>query len=121
MSPPNDFISILADLDDGNVVNNLTEQLRRITLGVLDTKKSGSVTLKVDVRNEGRTLVVKASVSAKVPQPETESTTFFADDKGYLSKDNPKQQPLKGMPAKDPVPLPLRSIDNKSKAAGGEE
>lgn len=116
MTGPNDFVTILADLDDGNIANHLTEQLRRITLAVLETKKSGAVTLKIDVKNEGRVLVLKASVSAKVPQPDTESTMFFADKDGYLRKDDPAQVPLKGVPQK--APAPLRSIEKPAPAAG---
>lgn len=105
MSTPNDFVSILTDLDDGNVVYNLTEQLRRITLAVLDTKKQGALTLKIDLWNEGRILIVKSTVTAKVPQPATESTSFYADEKGYLRKDDPLQVPLRGVSTAPPAPL----------------
>jgi hypothetical protein len=115
MSAPNDFVSILADLDEGNVSNHLTEQLRRVTLAVLDTGKDGDVTLKIKVTKEARMLLLKALVTMKVPQADTEATLFFADKQGYLQKDDPLQVPLKGVTPKSPTPL--RSVETTGKEA----
>jgi hypothetical protein len=109
MSTPNDFVTILAQLDDGNVAAHLTEQLRRLTIGVLDTGKKGSLTLRINVDAEGRMLVLKSKIDAKVPQADTDASMFFADKEGFLRKDDPQQVPLRGVPTKPPTPL--RSID----------
>lgn len=119
MSTPNDFVTILAQLDEGNVSAQLTEQMRRLTLGVLDTRKKGSLTLRIDVDAEGRMLVLKSKINVKVPQGDTEASMFFADKEGFLRKDDPLQVPLKGVPTK--APAQLRSVTPAPAASAGEE
>lgn len=76
----------LADLDD---------KMGELTRTVLEIGRSGEIYLKVKLRpsGDGRIKAVEA-VTIKLPQYDREERTFFADEKGELSRNNPKQRVL---------------------------
>ena len=92
-----DVTDVIHELDSGNVHQDLDDMLHEVVRAVLDTRKAGSVSLKLDIKlNErGSQLVVKGTVSSKVPRKAVESTLFFANEEGDLSRDNPKQTDIK--------------------------
>lgn len=116
---PNDFITILSLLDDGNVHANLTEQLRRTVGAVLDTGKNGRVTLTLSIEKEGKVLLLSGKVSVKTPQAATEPSMFYADKHGYLQREDPQQVPLRGVAM--PTAAPLRQVGEKLPSHTGGE
>lgn len=102
-----DFTDTLTDLSNGEVHNQLTDDLRALVEAVVKTKKKGTLTLKIDVKCEGDQAVVKAEITSRPPKPATESTVFFVGKDGSLLRDNPRQQPLKGVPS---APATLRTV-----------
>lgn len=96
-----DVTDVLHELDSGTVHQQLDDMLHEVVRAVQDTKKAGSVSLKIDVKlNErGTMLVVKGTVSSKIPRTAAESTLFFGTEHGDLSRDDPKQMNLRNITA----------------------
>ena len=96
-----DFQDILTDLDAGSVHNQLTHRLREVVLAVQAATEAGQplcgeLTLKLTVKPEGtRQLIIVPKITAKLPQLKQGITMFFADKKGDLVKEDPKQLPLR--------------------------
>lgn len=103
----NDFQDILTDLDSGETHRQLGEALRRVVMGVCDTRQKGELALKLSIRMEGQQVVVVPAITSKIPQPKTEATIFYPSKGGDLSLENKKQLPLKNVPTK---PANLRSL-----------
>ena len=104
--PDREFIDILTDLDDGNVNIQLTKLLPEVVRAVMETQKSGSLTLTLNVKPEKRMAVVKADIKTKIPAPANEATIFFTTEEGDLRRDDPRQQVLRNVLA---TPAPERA------------
>lgn len=100
-----EFIDILTDLDDGEVNIMLSKELPRVVAAVMETGRAGSLTLKIDIKREKRMAIVKASVSTKIPAPDSESSIFYTTEDGDLCREDPRQLALRDIPANPPVPL----------------
>lgn len=88
------FTDVLRDIRKGAVVEAASEQLAEVVRAVLDTNKSGEMTLKLSVKLNGRSdnaVIMSAKLSAKVPQPDLPDALFFADLDGDLLRDDPTQ------------------------------
>lgn len=89
------FNEILAEVDSGELILQLSEALAQISSAVLETGKVGELTLKLKFKlNKGRKLFVESDYGVKVPKKSIEVATFFADDHGNLSRRDPQQQEL---------------------------
>lgn len=99
------FVDIISDLDDGQVAEEMTRQLREVVRAARSAQKKASVTLKIDVEPDGKQFIVNASVKPTIPTPTPGRTMFFANDDGDLRKDNPNQLPLKNVGDKPATPL----------------
>lgn len=110
-----DFIEIIADLDDGRVVEEMTRQLREVVRAARSSQKKGSLVLKIDIEPDGRQFIVNAQVKPTIPTPTPGMTMFFANDDGDLRKDDPKQVPLKHVGAK---PEALRTVGGEPAGKG---
>jgi hypothetical protein len=112
-----DFQDVLTDLDDGQLHEELTRQLREVVRACRAAKQPGALTLKINIRPEGeKQLVVNAKVTPTIPAIKPNMTMFFASPDGDLLKDDPKQLPLKHVPMK-PEPLRTLGSDNAGKGA----
>jgi hypothetical protein len=99
------FVEVVQDLDDGKVAEQLDREIARLVKSVRETNKSGAITLTVKIKPESGMAIASAEVKTKTPQPATASTLFYTTDEGELRKDDPRQQPLRGLDARPPVPL----------------
>lgn len=106
-----EFLDVLTDLDDGKVHAQLTRMLPELVKAVMDTGKSGSLSLTIKVKRENRMLLVTSDVKTKLPQPATESTLFYATEEGVLRRDDPKQPALRHVPMNPPAVV--KSITKK--------
>lgn len=97
MKPPamRDFADFLNDLDHGEVNQLLTERLRDLVSAVDETGKTGTLTLKLKLKQEGKMAVVVADVSVKKPEKDTAGTMFFFDENQGLTREDPRQLRLK--------------------------
>jgi hypothetical protein len=97
MSKPRPFADWLAEHRDGRTLQELTEGLATVVSSVLDTGKSGTITLSIKVSKLGRgTSMVQVSdaVKVKAPTPDRDSSVFFSNDAGGLTRNDPYQPSL---------------------------
>jgi hypothetical protein len=105
------FIEWLEDHRGGLLDAELTDALAEVVAAVSRYGKTGSVTLTINVAQEGRTIVVSDRVARKAPEESRMPAIYFADAEGGLHRDDPYQQrlPLEQTPT---IPLgELRVVD----------
>lgn len=92
-----DFAEFITDLAHGNINQKLTEALAEVTDAVEETGKAGELTIKFQVRKEGKMAVVAVDVKKKVPEHPLHDTLFYIGDNGELLREDPRQLRLKGL------------------------
>lgn len=92
------FTDILSDIRNGDVIAELTEQLRDVVTRVRETGRPGSLTLTLKVKNAskgaGAALVIEDDVKVKLPTAERGTTVLFATEDGQLQRNDPRQPRL---------------------------
>lgn len=110
--PPSDaqlptFSQFLYAQREGAAHNELTIGLAQLARAVMDTDKSGTITLKIKISKmarKGRQLLIEDSVVVKAPEFDRDRSIFFLDEEvGGLSRKDPLQQelPLREVPRRD--------------------
>lgn len=98
------FGSWVAEQRQGALHAELSEKLAELTAACMEHRKKGSLTLKVTVepQKDKVTLFVSDEVSVKAPVADRPSALYFADDRGNLSRNDPRQLeiPLREVPAR---------------------
>jgi len=97
---PADFLDFVTSLDSGQVFNQLNDELERVVDAVDEYDGRGELTLKITLKKEGNRIVAATKLDAKAPREPVADTLFFADGKGGLCREDPRQ-------------LVLRKLDNK--------
>ena len=92
---PQDFLVFLAAQAGGGTVTELSEGLAELVRRVADTGKKGSISLTVAVEpmkgGDGKTMVVKDSISLKLPEYDRTASVYFTDEDGHLHRNDPRQ------------------------------
>ena len=92
---PQDFLVFLAAQAGGGTVTELSDGLAELVRRVADTGKKGSISLTVAVEpmkgGDGKTMVVKDSISLKLPEYDRTASVYFTDEDGRLHRNNPQQ------------------------------
>lgn len=92
------FTDTLSDIRNGDVIAELTEQLRDVVMRVRETGRPGSLTLTLKVKNAskgaGAALVIEDDIKVKLPAAEKGSSFLFATDDGQLQRNDPRQPRL---------------------------
>lgn len=81
----------------GDAHNDLSDALNELVQDVVETGKSGSLTLKVTVKpagKHGRTVFVSDEVKVSAPQHPKDEALYFVTPGGNLSRNNPEQAHL---------------------------
>lgn len=95
------FNAVLADLSGGRVHESLTDQLSELVTAVLETGKSGKISLEVTVKPNGvGAVLTNAKVKATIPEATAGDTVFFATAGGDLVRNDPRQ-----------AEIPLRAVE----------
>ncbi len=85
----------LGELQNGQFLGEATEEIYNVIAAVMETRKAGSLTIKLDFKPTGRDVVsVAATFSSKKPEEGRPETTFFVAADGSLQRKDPKQQDL---------------------------
>lgn len=94
------IIDIINDLGGGLCYDEANKLINEVTAAVLDTGKTGKVTISIEVKRNGENRVaLTPDVKAKIPQHSMGQSIFYADDKsGDLSRQDPRQ---KNLPLRD--------------------
>lgn len=103
------FAAVLQELNRGQVHHQLSEELHALVDAVREHGTKGTLTLALDVapiaKGDTSALTVAAKVACKAPTaPQT--SAFFVDSSGNLSRRDPRQTAL-------PIPAdetPVRSV-----------
>ncbi len=92
------FTETLSDIRNGDVIGELTEQLREVVQRVRETGRPGALTLTLKVKNAskgaGSAVVIEDDVKLKLPQMEKGTTFLFATADGQLQRNDPRQPRL---------------------------
>jgi hypothetical protein len=103
----------LGELERGEVLHKLTDAQYEIIEQVMETRKGGTLTLRLDYVPTGRgTVAVAYKITRKVPEHDSETTTFFVDGEHTLLRDHPDQQKLPLRAVETPDNEPLRVVEN---------
>ena len=116
-SPPThertDFLVFFSAQADGRSNGEMSDGLTELTRRVADTGKKGSITLTITIEpmkgGDGQTMVVKDSITLKLPEYDRTASVYFADADGRLHRNDPRQLawdvPLREVPPPgiDPV------------------
>lgn len=94
------FSRLVSVLADGQIEHELTEAMERLTKEIMvqacehGGSPSGSITLKLGFKLDGKTIDVKASKSVAMPEAPLPKTSFWATAKNELTLENPQQGKL---------------------------
>lgn len=88
------FTDVIGELEGGDLLRQLTEKLYEVSRAVRETRKEGGIALAVKISPTGRSFIVDAKITAKVPEHDRPSTTFFMTDEGTLMRNDPNQPRL---------------------------
>lgn len=95
--PGNGFAIVLGQVSHGDLSSQASETLAELVRRVHETGKSGSMTLKIEIKPRGRDsgqVEVNGKVDPKYPVPDVAPSMFFATEEGELKRDNPLQGKL---------------------------
>ncbi len=97
------FTDIIGEVEDGQLLRDLTDASYRMAAAVMETRKEGSITITLKYAPTGRESVqIDAKVDEKIPKHTRASTTFFVGSDGELMRNDPNQPKL-----------PLRSVNDE--------
>jgi hypothetical protein len=94
---PRAFTQVLHELRRGGVHVELSESLAELVAAVREHKKPGTLTLtlKVQPEEDDREMVaIYDTVKLSKPQPTKAKSLFFTDQRGSITKTNPRQPEL---------------------------
>lgn len=92
-----DFAEFVTDLAHGSINQKLTMALAQVTNAVEDTGKAGELTLKLQIKKEGKMAAVVVDIRKKVPEHPLHGTLFYIGANGELLREDPRQMRLKGL------------------------
>lgn len=99
--PGKPFSDVLGEIENGNLLNELTSKTYDVIAAVMETRKPGSMTVKLKFTPTGKgTVNVDATFDANEPEHDRPTTTFFVAGDLSLQRSDPNQPRL-----------PLREVD----------
>lgn len=109
------FSDVLGEVENGELLRELTAACYEVTRAVLDVRKVGQITITLKFTPTGKGSVeLDAGIAKKVPEHDRPTTTFFASDDGTLLRDDPKERAFEDVTATigglTGVPIHLGSI-----------
>lgn len=89
------FTDVIGDLENGDVIGDLTAALYEVVRAVQETRKPGGIKLSLKVTPTGRGSVeIDVKFDTSVPEHDRASTTFFVGKDGSLLRNDPNQPRL---------------------------
>jgi hypothetical protein len=89
------FTDTLGELQHGELLRELTAATYDMIAAVMDTRKPGTITLKLGFAPTGKgTVVIAAEYVAKEPEHDRQPTTFFVGQDFSLHRNDPAQPRL---------------------------
>lgn len=101
--PGRPFTDVLGEIENGDMLHDLTEATYNIIAAVMETRKAGKLNVSLEFVPTGRgTVNIAAKFVAKEPEHDRPSTTFFVGKDFALHRDDPSQERL-----------PLREVEDE--------
>ena len=100
------FLVLLSNLSEGAIAEDAAAQLKRVTAGVREHGKRGSITITVTVepvKKSNNAVTVSGSITAKAPAPTRAAEFMFTGPDGELLRDRPDQHALIAVNRKDNI------------------
>jgi hypothetical protein len=94
------FSETLKDIRDGNLLTELPSQLADLVASILATGKSGSLTLKLNIKvlqPGSKTLLIQDLVTVTKPEADRATTVVYATEENDLTRRDPRQPALPTM------------------------
>lgn len=89
------FTDVLGELENGDVLHDLTNSLYEIVRAVQDTRKPGGLKIAIKVTPTGRGSVeLDTKYDTVIPEHDRPTTTFFVANDGSLLRNDPNQPRL---------------------------
>jgi hypothetical protein len=91
------FVRALQIHRNGEVISDLSDALAKVTEGVMQTGRAGSVTLKLNIKqaSAGVAIVIEDDIKTVLPKSDKVGSLFFAHPETFeLMRDNPNQMSL---------------------------
>lgn len=89
------FTDLLGELENGQLLKDLTAAYYAVANACRDTLKPGSVGLKITLTPNARgTFELDVKLDKKVPEHDRPTTTFFITPEGALLRNDPNQPKL---------------------------
>lgn len=89
------FTDVIGELENGDVITDLTAALYDVVRAVQDTRKAGGLKLAIKVTPTGRGSVeLDVKFETIEPKHDRPSTTFFVGKDGELMRNDPNQPRL---------------------------
>ena len=86
------FTKFIDLLRDGAVTSQLTDELRELSAAIKETRKKGSITLKISIEPNGEDAVaIEADVKTSMPRASIGKAMMFMDQAGNMMRDHPRQ------------------------------
>lgn len=96
------FFDTLRDIRQGNLMGEAQDALRQLVEAVRDTEQPGklvlTLTVKPATKGDTNTLIVTDDLTLKAPKVRRSPTVMFATSTNELSRRDPRQPELPGMP-----------------------
>lgn len=95
------FTDLLGEVENGQLLRELTEAVYNVVAAVVDTRKPGKLKLALDFAPTGKnTVKIDADFSTTEPEHDRPTTTFFVGNDLTLLRDDPRQErlPLQAVP-----------------------
>jgi len=95
------FAAWLQEHRKGGLHAELSERLAEVAAAVVFHQEAGQLTLTVKLKpnKDGVSMQITDEIKSKVPEPDRGAAIFFADSRGNLSRNDPRQEalPLRGV------------------------
>lgn len=87
------YLQTIENIYQGNLVDELNEQLTELVKACELTLKQGSITLEIKIKAQGNTgqMEIKPAVKTKIPQHERGTAIMFATPEHNLTLQDPRQ------------------------------
>jgi hypothetical protein len=92
------FADIFNSLRRGKTHREAGNLLQELVREVQATGRQGSMTIRLKVsRNKSGMVEIDDTLTTVLPKPDRDSSLYFADDDGNLTKDDPRQPEIPGI------------------------
>ena len=86
------IVEIIATQRKGRCLVEAQDKLQELVQECQRTGKKGKFTLTLEVSAaEDSTVVLRDDITTKLPKPQTSSTVWYADERGALHREDPRQ------------------------------